>query len=228
MGLLGGAAASVGLWPPIVRAHAPAKLRRLGVLSMAEADAQATPLFQGFLQGLRELGWVEGHNLAIEWRFSDGRAEPLPRLAGELVALPVDLIVASGARPASAAKGGTGTSPAVFAQWPDPVRLVIGPNLRRPVANVTGLSSIAADLTGKRLALVKEVLPSATRIAVLWNRPNEAAAFVFREMKRSKGQVGLELEDIGISDRGEVQEAVAAAARARAPGTGVPSDPGGV
>src|SRR5262245_28255354 len=228
MGLLGGAAASVGLWPPIVRAQAPAKLRRLGVLSMAEADAHATPLFQGFLQGLRELGWVEGHNLAIERRVSEGRAEPLPRPAPERVALPVDPTVASGARPASAAKEATGTIPVVFVQVPDPVGLGIVPNLGRPGANVTGLSSIAADLTGKRLALVKEVLPDATRIAVLWNRPNEAAAFVFREMKRSKAQVGLELEDIGISDRGEVHEAVAAAARARAPGTGVPSDPGGV
>jgi putative ABC transport system substrate-binding protein len=192
---------------------------------MGEAGAQAMPLFQGFLQGLRELGWVEGHNLAIEWRFSEGRAEPLPRLAAELVALPVDLIVASGARPASAAKEATGTIPVVFVQVPDPVGLGIVPNLGRPGANVTGLSSIAADLTGKRLALVKEVLPSATRIAVLWNRPNEAAALVFREMKRSKGQVGLELEDIGISDRGEVHEAVAAAARSRVAAIMVLDDP---
>jgi putative ABC transport system substrate-binding protein len=192
---------------------------------MGEAGAHATPLLQGFVQGLRELGWVEGHNLAIEWRFSEGRAEPLPRLAAELVALPVDLIVASGARPAAAAKDATGTIPVVFIQVPDPVGLGIVPNLARPGANVTGLSSIAADLTGKRLALVKEVLPDATRIAVLWNRPNEAAAFVFREMKRSKAQVGLELEDIGISDRGEVQEAVAAAARARVAAIMVLDDP---
>ena len=225
MGLLGGAAASVGLWPSIVRAQAPAKLRRLGVLSMAEAGAHATPLFQGFLQGLRELGWAEGHNLAIEWRFSEGRAEPLPRLAAELVALPVDLIVASGARPASAAKEATGTIPVVFVQVPDPVGLGIVPNLGRPGANVTGLSSIAADLTGKRLALVKEVLPDATRIAVLWNRPNEAAAFVFREMKRSKAQVGLELEDVGVSDRREVPDAIAAAARARVAAIMVLDDP---
>jgi putative ABC transport system substrate-binding protein len=226
IGLLGGAAASAGLRPLMAGAQSPTKLRRLGVLSMAEAGAHATPLFQGFLQGLRELGWVEGHNLAIEWRFSEGRAEPLLRLAAELVALPVDLIVASGARPASAAKEATaGTIPVVFVQVPDPVGLGIVPNLGRPGANVTGLSSIAADLTGKRLALVKEVLPDATRIAVLWNRPNEAAAFVFREMKRSKAQVGLELEDVGVSDRSEVPDAVAAAARARAAAIMVLDDP---
>jgi ABC-type uncharacterized transport system substrate-binding protein len=192
---------------------------------MAEADAHATPLFQGFLQGLRELGWVEGHNLAVEWRFSEGRAEPLRRLAADLVALPVDLIVASGARPASVAKDATGTIPVVFIQVPDPVALGIVANLGRPGANVTGFSSIASDLTGKRLALVKEVLPDAPRIAVLWNRPNEAAALVFREMERAKARVGLELEDIGVSDRGELEHAFAAAVRARAAAVMVLDDP---
>jgi ABC-type uncharacterized transport system substrate-binding protein len=178
---------------------------------MGEAGAHPTPLFQGFLQGLRELGWVDGHNLAIEWRFSEGYAQPLPRLAAEFAALPVDLIVASGARPASAAKEATGTIPIVFIQVPDPVGLGIVANLGRPGANVTGLSSIASDLTGKRLALVKEVLPDAARIGVLWNRPNEAAALVFREMERAKAQVGLDLEDVGVSDRTELADAVTAA-----------------
>jgi putative ABC transport system substrate-binding protein len=225
IGLLGGAAASAGLRPPIARAQSPSKLRRLGVLSMGEAGAHPTPLFQGFLHGLRELGWIDGHSLAIEWRFSEGRAEPLPRLAAELVSLPVDLIVASGARPAGVAKEATGTIPVVFIQVPDPVGLGIVANLGRPAANVTGLSSIASDLTGKRLALVKEVLPDAARIAVLWNRPNEAAAFVFREMERAKAQVGLELEDIGVSDRGELEDAFAAAVRARAAAVMVLDDP---
>jgi putative ABC transport system substrate-binding protein len=177
------------------------------------------------LHGLRELGWIDGHSLTIEWRFSEGRAEPLPRLAAELVSLPADLIVASGARPAGVAKEATGTIPVVFIQVPDPVGLGIVANLGRPGANVTGLSSIASDLTGKRLALVKEVLPDATRIAVLWNRPNEAAALVFREMERAKAQVGLELEDIGVSDRGELEDAFAAAVRARAAAVMVLDDP---
>jgi putative ABC transport system substrate-binding protein len=209
----------------MARAQSPTKLRRLGVLSMGEAGAHPTRLFQGFVQGLRELGWIDGHNLAIEWRFSEGRAEPLPRLAAELVALPVDLIVASGARPAGVAKEATGTIPVVFIQVPDPVGLGIVANLGRPGTNVTGLSSIASDLTGKRLALVKEVLPDAARIAVLWNRPNEAAALVFREMERAKAQVGLELEDIGVSDRGELEDAFAAAVRARAAAVMVLDDP---
>jgi ABC-type uncharacterized transport system substrate-binding protein len=209
----------------MARAQSPTKLRRVGILSMGEAGTHPTPLFQGFLQGLRELGWVDGQNLAVEWRFSEGYAQPLPRLAAELVALPVDLIVASGARPASAAKEATGTIPIVFIQVPDPVALGIVANLGRPGANVTGLSSIASDLTGKRLALVKEVLPDAARIGVLWNRPNEAAALVFREMKRAEAQVGLELEDIGVSDRSELPDAVTAAVRARVAAIMVLDDP---
>jgi ABC-type uncharacterized transport system substrate-binding protein len=209
----------------MARAQSPMKLRRLGVLSQTSAGTHPTPLFQGFLQGLRELGWVDGHNLVIEWRFSEGSIEPLPRLAAELAAVPVELIVASPAAPARAAKEATGTIPVVFIQVPDPVGLGIVANLARPGANITGLSSIASDLTGKRLALVKEVLPDATRIALLWNRPSEGAALVVREMERAKAQVGLELEDVGVSDRSELEGAFAAAVRARVAAVMVIDDP---
>jgi putative tryptophan/tyrosine transport system substrate-binding protein len=205
----------------MARAQSPMKLRRLGVLSQTSAGTHPTPLFQGFLQGLRELGWVDGHNLVIEWRFSEGSIEPLPRLAAELAAVPVELIVASPAAPARAAKEATGTIPVVFIQVPDPVGLGIVANLARPGANV----SIASDLTGKRLALVKEVLPDATRIALLWNRPSEGAALVVREMERAKAQVGLELEDVGVSDRSELEGAFAAAVRARVAAVMVIDDP---
>jgi ABC-type uncharacterized transport system substrate-binding protein len=224
IGLLGGVAASAGFWPALTRAQST-KLRRLGILSQGTAGAHPTPLFQAFLQGLRELGWVDGQNLAIEWRFSEGRTEPLPRLASELIAIPVDLIVASPAIPARAAKEATSTIPVVFIQVPDPVGLGIVPSLARPGANVTGLSSIASDLTGKRLALVKEVLPDAARIAVLWNRPSEGAALVFREMRRSKAQVGLELEDVGVWDGDELEDAFASAVRAGVAAIMVIDDP---
>jgi putative ABC transport system substrate-binding protein len=115
------------------------------------------------------------------------------------VALPVELIVASPARPARVAKEATNTIPVVFIQVPDPsARHRYRPRASR--ANVTEFSSIASDLTGKRPALVKEVLPAAMKIALLWNRPSEGSALVFQEMNRIKGQVGLDLEDIGISD----------------------------
>jgi putative ABC transport system substrate-binding protein len=223
--LLGGSAAAVGLRPLEARAQGSTKPRRIGVLSQDLAGAHPTPVFQAFLDGLRELGWLEGHNLTIEWRFSEGSLEPLPRLAAELVALPVELIVASPARPARVAKDATNTIPVVFIQVPDPVALGIVTNLARPGANVTGFSSIASDLTGKRLALVKEVLPAAMKIALLWNRPSEGSALVFQEMNRIKGQVGLDLEDIGISDGRELQEAFASAVRARVAAVMVIDDP---
>src|SRR5262245_46548069 len=182
--LLGGAAAAAGLWPLDARAQPPSKPRRIGILAVGPTDGHPTSVLQAFLQGMRELGWVEGQNLAIEWRFIEPSYERLPALAAELVAAPVDLIVASTAVPARAAKEATGTIPVVFIQVPDPVARGIVTNLARPGANVTGLSSIASDLTGKRLALVKEILPDAMNIAVLWNRAGEGLGLVVEEMKR--------------------------------------------
>jgi putative ABC transport system substrate-binding protein len=225
IGLLGGFAATAGLWPLDARTQPPAKPRRIGILAVGPTDGQPTSVFQAFLQGMRELGWTEGHNLAIEWRFIEPSYERLPALAAELVAAPVDLIVASTAVPARAAKEATGTIPVVFIQVPDPVALGIVTNLARPGANVTGLSSIASDLTGKRLALVKEILPDAMNIAVLWNRPSEGSALVVQEMNRIKDQVGLGLEDIGVFDARELPAAFASARRARAAAVMVIDDP---
>jgi len=129
--------------PPAARAQP--KVRRLGVLSQGSTSTHPTPVFRTFRQGLRDLGWVEGQNLTIEWRFSEGNAEPLPRLAAELVGLPVDLIVASPTQPTLAAKEATSTIPIVFIQVADPVKSGIVANLARPGANVTGSWSSPAD-----------------------------------------------------------------------------------
>ena len=197
-----------------LRAQQPAKVRRLGVLSQDPVHAHPTPPYQAFQQGLRELGWVEGQNLAIEWRFSEGKADLLPNLATELVGLPVDLIVAIATPPALAAAAATSTIPIVFIQVADPVALRLVSSLARPGANVTGMSNMLTDFGGKRLQLLKELLPRATRVAFLWNRSNQASALVFRELERASKQIGLELKDIGVSSRGELKEAVTSAAGA--------------
>ena len=186
----------------------------MGVLSQDPVHAHPTPPYQAFEQGLRELGWVEGQNLAIEWRFSAGKADLLPRLVTELVDLPVDLIVAIATPPALAAVAATSTIPIVFIQVADPVALGIVPSLARPGANVTGMSNMLTDFGGKRLQLLKELLPRATRVAFLWNRSNQASALVFRELERASRQIGLELKDIGVSSRGELKDAVTSAAGA--------------
>jgi len=218
----GGAAASIHRLPV---ALAQPKVWRLGILSQGSISAHPTPVFRTFRQGLRDLGWVEGDNLTIEWRFSDGSAEPLPRLAAELVGLPVDLIVASPTQPALAAKEATSTIPIVFIQVADPVKSGIVTNLARPGANVTGLSTIGSDLSGKRLELLKEALPGAERVAVLWNRPSEGAVLAFRELELASRQVGVSLQDIGVSDPNELSDAVQSAARTRAAAIMVIDDP---
>jgi putative tryptophan/tyrosine transport system substrate-binding protein len=205
---------SAAAWSIAARAQQPAKVRRLGVLSQDPVHAQLTPPYQAFQQSLRELGWVEGQNLAIEWRFSEGKADLLPRLAAELVDLPVDLIVAIATPPALAAAAATGTIPIVFIQVADPVALGIVPSLARPDGNVTGLSNMLTDFGEKRLQLVKELWPRATRVAFLWNRSNQASALVFRELERASRPIGLELKAIGVSSRGELKDAVTSAAGA--------------
>src|SRR6516165_7902467 len=193
LGFLGGMAAASIYRPPAARAQP--KVGRLGVLSQGSTSTHPSPMFRTFRQGLRDLGWVEGQNLAIEWRFSEGSAEPLPRLAAELVGLPVELIVATPTLPTLAAKQATSTIPVVFIQVADPVEAGIVVNLARPGANVTGLSGMGSDLSGKRLELLKEALPGATRVGVLWNRPSQGAALVFRELELASKQLGLELKD---------------------------------
>jgi putative ABC transport system substrate-binding protein len=205
---------SAAAWSIAARAQQPAKVRRLGVLSQDPVHAQLTPPYQAFQQSLRELGWVEGQNLAIEWRFSEGKADLLPRLAAELVDLPVDLIVAIATPPALAAAAATGTIPIVFIQVADPVALGIVPSLARPDGNVTGLSNMLTDFGEKRLQLLKELWPRATRVAFLWNRSNQASALVFRELERASRPIGLELKDIRVSSRGELKDAVTSAAGA--------------
>src|SRR5207237_4596080 len=193
---LSGAAASSIQQPRTARAQP--KIRRLGVLSQGSASTHPTAMFSAFQQGLRDLGWVEGHNLAIDWRFSEGTAEPLPRLAAELVGLPVELIVATPTRPALAAKNATSTIPVVFIQVADPVQSGIVTNLARPGTNVTGLSGMGSDLSGKRLELLKEALPSARLVAVLWHRPSQGSAVVFRELELASDQLGIELKPIAV------------------------------
>jgi ABC-type uncharacterized transport system substrate-binding protein len=154
--LISGAAS----WPVVARAQRPEQMRRIGVLTQGSINSHPTPPFRAFLNALHEAGWDEGHNLKIEWRFSEGSAEPLPRLANELVDLPVELITTAPTEPTLAAKQATSTIPIVFVQVADPVRSGIVTNLARPDANVTGMRALATDIAGKRLALIKEALPN--------------------------------------------------------------------
>jgi len=158
--------AVVGLLSPVAaEAQQAAKVARIGLLSL---NMSASPLLETFLQGLRDLGYVEGRNVVIEYRDAEGKPERLPALAAELVALKVDVIFAGGTPHALAAKQATRTVPIVFAGVTDPVTDGLVTSLARPGGNVTGLSiSAAPEIVGKRLELLKQAVPGVTRVAIL-------------------------------------------------------------
>ena len=159
--------ALVGLFNPTTAgAQHAAKVPRIGVLA---TSATASPhMLEAFRAGLRELGWVEGRNVVMEYRSAEGKLERLPALAAELVALQVDVIVVAGPIQARAAKQATRTIPIVFATVGDPLGSGLVSSLARPGGNLTGLSSITPELVGKRLDLLKQTLPGLSRVGVLW------------------------------------------------------------
>ena len=158
-------------------AQQPAKVPRIGVLSPGSPGP--SPLLDAFRQGLRELGYVEGQNIAIEYRFAEAKPERLADLAAELVRLKVDVILTINTPASQAAKNATRTIPIVFTFVADPAPLVA--SLARPGGNITGLTTITAELSGKRLELLKEALPGISRVAFLWNSANPTATRIFRE-----------------------------------------------
>src|SRR5262245_19340806 len=170
---LGGAAA----WPFTTRAQQAGKIHKVGYLSPSVPNNVFTPLL---FDSLRELGWIEGKNVAFERRFAENRPERLPELAAELVRLNVDVIVATGPLGPLAAKQATSTIPIVMTAAGDPLGSGLVASLARPGGNVTGMSLMVPDLGGKRLELLKELLPRLSRVAVLWNAANPYPAIVFK------------------------------------------------
>jgi putative ABC transport system substrate-binding protein len=196
---------------PLIAGAQPATIRRIGVLSPASSGP--SPLLGAFEQGLWKLGHVEGQSLRLEYRFAETSLERLPGLAAELVGLKVDVIFAINSTAAHAAVKATKTIPIVFTWVADPLSLVT--NLARPGGNVTGLTPMTTELSGKRLELFKAVLPGIPRIAVLWNSANPMATHVFREMEGASARLGVQLFSIGMRGS-EFEDAFKAAARARA------------
>jgi putative ABC transport system substrate-binding protein len=188
--LVGGAAAA---WPLVARAQQPGKLPTIGFLGAATpvATSQWTA---AFMQRLRELGWVDGRNVAIEYRWAEGRAERYTEIAAEFVRLKVDVIVTYSSPPVLAAKQATSIIPIVFATAGDPVGTDLVASLARPGGNVTGLSIQGPDLAGKRLELLREVVPGLRRLAILANVGNPASVLEMREAQAAASTLGLIVE----------------------------------
>src|SRR3954452_14284864 len=188
-------------WPTLAKAQ---RMRRIGVLTQGSINSHPTPPFRAFLDALHQAGWIEGTNISIDWRFSEGSVEQLPQLAGELAGS-VELIVTATTGPTLAAKRATSTVPIVFVQVADPVQSGVVTNLARPDANVTGMSSLAPEVAGKRLALVKEALPNTKLVSALWNRSGPGAALILDGLLSAGKRLDIAVQDAGIDDPSEVE-----------------------
>src|SRR2546427_6400417 len=196
--------------PLTVEAQPPGKVYRIGYL---DTTPSSTHLWDALLEGLRERGYVEGRNLVFERRFSEGNAERFPELAAELVRLSVDCIIVTTTPAALAAKHATQTIPIVMTTAIDPVGTGLVASLARPGGNVTGLSPISPDLVGKRLELLKDVVPGLSRVVVLWNAANPANASVWHKTQAAAGALGLLLQSQDVRGPQDLEGAFARTAQ---------------
>jgi putative ABC transport system substrate-binding protein len=200
---------------PFAQAQQPKKVPRIGFLT-GQSLSSISARTEAFRQGLRELGYVEGKNILIEWRYAEGKLDRLPELAAELVRLKVDIIVTSGLGSTRPANEATNTIPIVMTQDPDPVRDGYVASLARPGGNITGLSSLSSELSGKRLELLKEVLPKASRVAVLGTSTNASTAQALRETELAAGALAVKLQYLDVRSPKDIEAAFRAATKERA------------
>ncbi len=217
LGLLIALAVSLVVAPLVADAQPAAKVPQIGFFSTdSPASEVARYYLEAFRQGLRELGYVEGQNIAIEERFAAWRDERLAELAAELVRLNVEVIVTQAAPATQAARHATGIIPIVFTNVNDPVGQGIVASLARPGANVTGLSTLSSPISGKRLELLKEAVPGVARVAVFWNSANPAFALMMREMQSAAHALGLQLQSLEVQRPDDLDRAFEAAIGERA------------
>jgi putative ABC transport system substrate-binding protein len=206
--LLGGAATSTAFWPLAARAQQPGKLPTIGFLGTTTPSVWG-PWTAAFVQRLRELGWIEGRTVAIEVRWAEGRSERYTEIAAEFVRLKVDVIVTAGTA-LVAAKQATSVIPIVFAVAPDPVGSGVVASLARPGGNVTGLSLQRTDTAGKRLEILREVLPALRRLAILANVGFPQSVLEMGEVQAMAHTLGFEVAKLEIRRSQDIAPAFAA------------------
>jgi putative ABC transport system substrate-binding protein len=197
-----------------VDAQQPTKVPRIGYLGGSGVSSRR----EAFRQRLRELGYVEGKNIIIEWRSAEGKLDHLPALAADLVRLKVDVIVTGGGRATRTAKEATNTIPIVMAQVPDPVGDGFVASLARPSGNITGLSALGPELSGKRLELLKETIPKLPRVAILGTSTTPGNAQQLREVELAAGALKVKLQFLDVLNPKDVETAFRAASKGHAEG----------
>ena len=201
--------------PFALEAQPPEKVYRIGVLTNKTSDPGEARLWQAFRSGLRERGWIEGNNVLIEFREAEGNFARLPELAADLVRLKVDLIVARSSHFVQPAKHATSSIPIVFIVHADPVGTGHVTSLASPGGNITGLANLMTDLGPKELELLSAAVPSAKRIAVLWNPDTPSHPLTLKAVEEAGRTLGVHLHAVVWRSPGELAGAFAAMARAR-------------
>jgi ABC-type uncharacterized transport system substrate-binding protein len=199
----------------VAAAQQPTKVPRIGYLVVPSLSV-GSARYEAFRQGLRELGYMEGQNIVIEYRSADGKLDRLPALAAELVRLKVDMIVTAGPIPTRAAKEATSTIPIVMARVGDPVGSGFVASLARPGGNITGLSTLAPELSGKQLELLKEIVPKLSRVAVFGTSTYPGYAQELKELELAGGALGVKLQYLDVLSSKDVEIAFRAATKGRA------------
>ena len=199
----------------VVQAQQPTKVPRIGYLTTASLSAFATRT-EAFRQGLRELGYIEGKNILIEYRYADGKPDRVPALADELVRMKVDILVTGGAPATLSAKDATRTIPIVMASDADPVGSGVVASLARPGGNITGFSTLATDISGKRLELLKEIVPRVSRVAVFGTSTYPGNGQALKEMEVAAREFGMKLQYLDVLDSKNIANAFREASRAHA------------
>jgi putative ABC transport system substrate-binding protein len=212
------------LWPLHIYAQQSRTIPRIGVL-LPGSPASFSVRTEAFLDGLKELGYVEGRTIAIEWKWGEDRLDTLPELAADLVRSNVDVIVTGGTFAANAVKAATQTIPIVMAIVSDPIAAGLVDSLARPGGNATGFSIVAPELGTKRLELLKEIVPNLSSIAVLSNTKNPQSKIEMKEMQTAAQAMGLQLHPAEISTEDELDNAFAVMNRAAAQALIVLTDP---
>ena len=206
--------ASVLLAPVSVQAQPLQKIPRIGYLNVP-SPAEVPGRYRAFREGLRELGYEDGKTIRIEYRFASGKLDRLPALAAELVHLKVDVIVSGGPTPTRAAKQATRTIPIVMAFDSDPVGNGFVKSLARPGGNITGLSNVAPEISGKRLELLKDVVPKLSRVAVFGMSTNPGNALSLKETEMAARALGLQISYFNVRSPGDIESAFQAAMKQR-------------
>jgi putative ABC transport system substrate-binding protein len=202
------------LFGAVATAQQPTKVPRIGYLAVSlSANAART---EAFRQGLRDLGYVEGKNIVIEWRSREGKSERVPALAAELVRLKVDIIITSGSGVTRSAKETTVTIPIVMTNDGDPVGDGFVASLARPGGNITGLSTLAPEISGKQLELLKEIVPKLSRVAVFGTSTRPGNAQSLREVELAAGAFKVQLQYLDVLDPKDIATAFRAASKGRA------------